>query len=56
VKERADDQPFNAVFEKIHKDKSLLVPGRLIELWSPAFAIPAGIDWNKVGDKVCLFL
>ena len=51
--QRADDQPFNVVFERIHKDKSLLVPGRLIELWSPAFAIPAGVDWNQVGDKVC---
>jgi hypothetical protein len=51
--QRADDPPFNTVFERIQKDKSLLIPGRLIELWSPAFAIPKGVDWNQVGDKVC---
>lgn len=54
--QKADDQPFNAVFERVREDKSLLVPGRLIEVWSPAFAIPVGVDWNEVGDKVCEWL
>jgi hypothetical protein len=54
--QKSDDQPFNAVFRRLQDDQSLLVPGVFIELWSPAFAIPQGVDWNKVGDVLCAWL
>jgi hypothetical protein len=50
--QKSDDQPFNAVFERLSKEASLLPAGRLVELWAPAFAIPKGVDWQDVGDKV----
>lgn len=51
---KADDVPFQTVFGPLRRDKSLLVPNRLILVQCPALSIPKGrgIDWNDVGQKV----
>jgi hypothetical protein len=47
-----DDVRFNRVFGKIMHDKALAVPGRLIRIIVPAFAVPNDPHWCAVGDAV----
>jgi hypothetical protein len=50
--QKADDQPFLAVFGRLHHSPELTVPNRLIEIVVPVGAIPKGIDWNAAGERV----
>jgi hypothetical protein len=40
------------VFERLRKDESLRLPHRFIDVLAPAFAIPKGVKWEDVGEKV----
>jgi hypothetical protein len=50
--QKADDQPFLAVFERLHHSPELTVPSLLIDILVPVGAIPKGVDWNEVGQRV----
>jgi hypothetical protein len=48
--QKADDQPFLAVFGNLNNDPTLIVPGRLIELHVPVGVIPKGKDRSNGPD------
>jgi hypothetical protein len=50
--QKADDQPFLAVFERLHHSPQLTVPTLLINVLAPVGAVPKGVDWNLVGERV----
>jgi len=50
--QKADDQPFLTVFERLHHSPELTVPNLLIDVLVPVGAIPKGVDWEKVGKTV----
>jgi hypothetical protein len=50
--QKADDQPFLTVFERLHHSRELTVPNRLIDILVPVGAVPKGIDWDAVGERV----
>jgi len=50
--QKADDQPFLAVFGNLNNDPTLIVSGRLIELHVPVGVIPKGKDWRAVAANV----
>jgi hypothetical protein len=50
--QKADDQPFLAVFERLHHSPELTVPNLLIDILVPVGAIPKGLDWEQVGQTV----
>jgi hypothetical protein len=50
--QRADDQPFLAVFNRLHHSQELAVPNLLIDIFVPVGAIPRGVNWNDTGERV----
>ena len=48
----ADNQPFLSAFEPLHHNVELTVPNALIDIFVPVGAIPKGVDWNQVGERV----
>jgi len=50
--QKADDQPFLAVFGGLHHSPELVVPNLLIDLLVPVGAIPKGLRWEQVGQRV----
>lgn len=50
--QKADDQPFLAAFGGLHHSPDLTVPNRLIDLLVPVGAIPKGVDWRAVAERV----
>lgn len=50
--QKADDQPFLAVFERLHHSAELTVPSLLIDILVPVGAIPKGVEWNQVGQHM----
>jgi hypothetical protein len=48
----ADNQPFLAVFERLHHSTELTLPNLLISILVPVGSIPTGEDWNQVGRRV----
>src|SRR5260370_22273547 len=49
---KADDIPFFVVFEQLGSDSSLVLPNRLVDIQCPALAIPKGLDWKDIRQKV----
>lgn len=47
-----DNVPFLTVFEQFRTDSSLKLPNRFINVLVPAFAVPKGVDWKDVAQKV----
>ena len=50
--QKADDQPFLAVFERFHHSPELVVPNVLIDISVPVGAIPKGLDWQRIGQRI----
>lgn len=50
--QKAGDQPFLAAFERLHHSPELTVPNLLIDVLVPVSAVPKGVDWNRVGQRV----
>ena len=54
--QKADDQPFLAVFNRLHHSQELAVPNLLIDILVPVGAIPRGVNWNDIGERVVTLL
>jgi hypothetical protein len=50
--QKADDQRFLAVFERLHHSPELTVSNVLTDILVPVGAIPTGVDWNQVGQQI----
>ena len=50
--QKADDQPFLAVFGGLHHSPELVVPNLLIDVFVPVGAIPKGLNWKRVRERV----
>jgi hypothetical protein len=50
--QKADDQPFLAVFGRLHQSQELAVRNLLIDVFVPVGAIPKGLNWEQVGQRV----
>jgi hypothetical protein len=50
--QRADDPRFLAALGRLHQAVDLKVPGVLIDVLVPVGAIPTGVDWRRVGERV----
>ncbi len=50
--QKADDQPFLAVFERLHRAPDLTVPDLLIDILVQVGAVPKGVDWKQAGERV----
>jgi hypothetical protein len=50
--QKADDQPFLAVFERLHHSPELTVPNLLIDILVSVGAMPKGLNWNQAGQRV----
>ena len=46
IRQKEDDVRFSKVFEQLWSDRSLRVPGRLIDLLVRPLSIPKGSDWS----------
>jgi hypothetical protein len=56
VGEKSDSERFLTAFSRIERDKSLVEPGRSVEVYIPVGALPTGWDWSMVGEEVRAWL
>ena len=50
--QKADDQSFLAAFERLHHSSELTVPNLVIDIRVPVGAIPKGVNWDQIGERI----